>query len=48
MGLNYKENVSDAIEIPANTLKGLIEFGVKVFGFDPLLQENQIKKKNLI
>jgi len=38
MGLTYKENVADVRETPIKqTIKELKEFGVKVFGYDPLL-----------
>ena len=46
MGLTYKENVSDIRETPVKTMiKSLKEFGVKIFGYDPLLQEKQIEKE---
>jgi UDP-N-acetyl-D-mannosaminuronate dehydrogenase len=40
MGLTYKENVADVRETPIKeTIKELKEFGVKVFGYDPLLDD---------
>jgi UDP-N-acetyl-D-galactosamine dehydrogenase len=38
MGLTYKENVADTRETPvAGIIRGLGEYGVEVFGYDPLL-----------
>lgn len=40
MGLTYKENVADARETPVKgIIKGLKEYGVKVYGFDPYISE---------
>jgi len=40
MGLTYKENVPDTRESPAiGIIKELHEFGVKVYGYDPLLDD---------
>jgi len=44
MGLTYKENVPDSRESPAaGIVKELKEFGVEVYGFDPLLSRNVIE-----
>jgi UDP-N-acetyl-D-galactosamine dehydrogenase len=41
MGLTYKENVPDIRETPAREIiHELKEFGVEVYGFDPVLEEN--------
>jgi UDPglucose 6-dehydrogenase/UDP-N-acetyl-D-galactosamine dehydrogenase len=40
MGLTYKENVSDTRESPVTAMiKELREFGIEVYGFDPLLDD---------
>jgi UDP-N-acetyl-D-galactosamine dehydrogenase len=40
MGLTYKENVPDIRESPAKEIiRELKEFGVEVYGYDPLLEE---------
>jgi UDP-N-acetyl-D-glucosamine/UDP-N-acetyl-D-galactosamine dehydrogenase len=40
MGLTYKENVPDTRESPSKgVIKELKEFGVQVFGFDPLVKD---------
>ena len=40
MGLTYKENVPDTRESPSKgVIKELKEFGVQVFGFDPLIKD---------
>jgi len=45
MGLTYKENVRDTRETP---VKGIIEelreYGVEIFGYDPLLTPDEIEK----
>ncbi len=41
MGLTYKENVPDIRESPVKEIvKELKEFGVEVYGYDPVLEEN--------
>lgn len=41
MGLTYKENVPDTRESPAKgIIKELKEFGVEVYSYDPVLEEN--------
>jgi UDPglucose 6-dehydrogenase/UDP-N-acetyl-D-galactosamine dehydrogenase len=43
MGLTYKENVPDTRESPVREMvKELKEFGVEVFGYDPLLRKEDI------
>ena len=43
MGLTYKENVPDTRESPVREMvKELEEFGVKIFGYDPLLRKEDI------
>lgn len=40
MGLTYKENVSDTRETPTKEIiKELKEYGVDIFGYDPLLND---------
>lgn len=40
MGLTYKENVADIRETPAKELiKELKEYGVDIFGYDPLIDD---------
>jgi len=42
MGLTYKENVADTREAPVKEIiKGLQEYGAEVFGYDPLLNDNE-------
>ena len=44
MGLTYKENVSDTRESPVKEMvKELKEFGVEVYGYDPLLSREGIE-----
>jgi UDPglucose 6-dehydrogenase/UDP-N-acetyl-D-galactosamine dehydrogenase len=44
MGLAYKENVADTRESPAAGLvEGLREFGIEVYGWDPLLKREEIE-----
>jgi UDPglucose 6-dehydrogenase/UDP-N-acetyl-D-galactosamine dehydrogenase len=44
MGLTYKENVPDTRESPVREmLKELKEFGVKIYGYDPLLSKEEIE-----
>jgi len=44
MGLTYKENVSDTRESPVkNMIKELKDFGIDVYGYDPLLSKEQIE-----
>ncbi|RLG30426.1 nucleotide sugar dehydrogenase [Methanosarcinales archaeon] len=44
MGLTYKENVPDTRESPVREIvKELGEFGVKMFGYDPLLEKGDIE-----
>jgi len=43
MGLTYKENVPDARETPmVEMVHTLREFGVEVFGYDPLLSVDEV------
>jgi len=44
MGLAYKENVPDTRESPARGIvEGLREFGVLVYGYDPVLTRDRIE-----
>ena len=44
MGLTYKENVPDTRESPVkNIIKGLKEFEINLYGYDPLLTKEQIE-----
>ncbi len=44
MGLTYKENVPDTRESPVKEMvKELKEFGVEVYGYDPLLRKEEIR-----
>ena len=44
MGLTYKENVPDTRESPVREMvKELKEFGIEVFGYDPLLSKEEIE-----
>ena len=44
MGLTYKENVPDTRESPVKEMvKELKEFGVDVYGYDPLLSKGEIE-----
>jgi len=44
MGLTYKENVADTRESPAySIIKELKEYGVNVYGLDPLLTDGDIE-----
>jgi len=44
MGLTYKENVSDIRESPVrDMIKELKEFGIDIYGYDPLLSKEQIE-----
>jgi UDPglucose 6-dehydrogenase/UDP-N-acetyl-D-galactosamine dehydrogenase len=44
MGLTYKENVPDTRESPVREMvKELKEFGVEVYGYDPLLSKEEIE-----
>ncbi|MGB9980299.1 nucleotide sugar dehydrogenase [Methanobacterium sp.] len=48
MGLTYKENVPDTRESPVyEIVKELKEFGISVYGCDPLLEKNEIKRFNI-
>ena len=43
MGLTYKENVSDTRESPVREMvKELKEFGIEIYGYDPLLSNEEI------
>lgn len=43
MGLTYKENVPDTRETPVmEMIKTLKEFGISLFGYDPLLNQDEI------
>jgi len=45
MGLTYKENVPDTRESPVREMvKELKEFGVNVYGYDPLLSKEEIEE----
>jgi UDP-N-acetyl-D-glucosamine/UDP-N-acetyl-D-galactosamine dehydrogenase len=45
MGLTYKENVPDTRESPARgIIKELREYGVEVYGYDPLLKKAELAK----
>ena len=45
MGLTYKENVPDTRESPVREMvKELKEFGVAVYGYDPLLSKGEIER----
>ena len=45
MGLTYKENVPDTRESPVREMvKELKEFGVEVYGYDPLLTKEEIEE----
>lgn len=49
MGLSYKENVPDTRESPVHEIVvELKEFGIEVYGQDPLLSEKEIEKFGLI
>ena len=44
MGLTYKENVADTRESPVREMvKELKEFGIEVYGYDPLLSREEIE-----
>lgn len=44
MGLTYKENVPDTRQSPVREMvKELMEFGIEVYGYDPLLSKEEIK-----
>ena len=44
MGLTYKENVPDTRESPVREIvKELKEFGIEVYGYDPLLTKEKIE-----
>ncbi|MBE9594307.1 MAG: nucleotide sugar dehydrogenase, partial [Proteobacteria bacterium] len=44
MGLTYKENVQDTRESPVREMvKELKEFGVEIYGYDPLLNREEIE-----
>ena len=45
MGLTYKENVADTRESPVRKIiSELKEYGVDIYGYDPLLKTNEIKE----
>jgi UDPglucose 6-dehydrogenase/UDP-N-acetyl-D-galactosamine dehydrogenase len=45
MGVTYKENVADTRESPVREmLKELKEFGIEIYGYDPLLSKEEIKQ----
>ena len=45
MGLTYKENVPDTRESPVKEMvKELKEFGIEVYGYNPLLRREEIKE----
>jgi len=44
MGLTYKENVPDTRESPMRAIvKELKEFGIEIYGYDPLLSKKELK-----
>ena len=43
MSLAYKGNVPDTRESPVREVKELKEFGVDVYGYDPLLSKEEIE-----
>jgi len=44
MGLTYKENVADTRESPVREMvKELKEFGVEIYGYDPMLSKEEIE-----
>jgi len=44
MGLTYKENVPDTRESPVREMvKELKEFGIEVYGYDPLLSREKLE-----
>ena len=44
MGLTYKENVPDTRESPVREIvKELKEFGVEIYGYDPILSNEEIE-----
>ncbi|MFW5928608.1 MAG: UDP binding domain-containing protein, partial [Thermoplasmatota archaeon] len=44
MGLTYKENVADTRKSPSRDLiKELHEYDIDVYGYDPLLSEEEVK-----
>ena len=48
MGLTFKENVADTRETPVKEIiKLLKEFKFEIYGYDPLLTKEQIKKFDL-
>jgi UDPglucose 6-dehydrogenase/UDP-N-acetyl-D-galactosamine dehydrogenase len=48
LGLSYKENVPDTRESPVKEMvKALEEFGVEIFGHDPLLSKEEIEVFNV-
>jgi len=49
MGLTYKENVADTRESPVREIvKELKEFGVEVYGYDPLLSKEEIEELGVV
>ncbi len=45
MGLTYKENVPDTRESPVRVMvKELKEFGIEIYGYDPLLTKEEIEE----
>ena len=45
MGLTYKENVPDTRESPVREMvKELKEFGIEIYGYDPLLSKDEIEE----
>ena len=48
MGLTYKENVPDTRETPVvHMIKELQDFGVDVYGYDPVLSKEQMRTFNI-
>ena len=46
MGLTYKENVPDTRESPVREIiKELKEFGIEIYGYDPLLSKEEILER---
>ncbi len=49
LGLTYKENVPDIRESPAKDIvKNLKDFGIVVYGYDPLLSKEEIERFGII
>lgn len=45
IGVTYKENIPDTRETPVrDTIRELMKFGIKIFGYDPLLSVEEIEE----